>query len=208
MEVLSMSEDALNGNTDEAQISKELFLWYYDEYLPAVLPKEFWKEDIRYYKLLTDTVNIAGKEKVLVTVTAEAFGLLVWENCREKWCNFCLFKDQHGEKAPIPTGKEPGAENHLAKWSDGKEGQVLYGGWKEEAYDRFEQIKKDIKAWRKADEESGKVGQRLALKLMREKHNRTGATPADDKKGKRIRKKAIAPVAVSSKKAKLTVEDE
>jgi len=201
-----MSETALEDPSNS--VAKELFIWYYDEYLPAVLPKEFWKEDIRYYKLLTDTITIAGKEKVLVTVTAEAFGLLMWDNCHDKWCNFCNFKDQHGEKAAIPTGKEDGAELHLAKWSDGKEGQVLYGGWKEEAYDRFEQIKKDIKAWRSADEQSGKLGQKLALKLMRVAHNKTGQTPADDKKGKRIRKKASTPAIVSAKKAKLTVEDE
>ena len=206
--MLCMTEEAFNEDTEPAKIAKELFLWYYDEYLPAVLPKEFWKEDIRYYQLLTDTTTIAGKEKVLVTVTAEAFGLLMWENCRKKWCNFCDYKDKHGEKAPIPTGKEPGAEQHLAKWSDGKEGQVLYGGWKEEAYDRFEQIKKEIKAWRKTEEESGKPAQKLALKLMREAHKKTGATPADDKKSKRVRKKANIPVAVASKKAKLTVEDE
>jgi hypothetical protein len=75
---------------DEMAIQKELFLWYYDAWLPAILPREFWREDIRFYRLLTDACEIAGKQKVLVTVASEAFGLLMWENCRNKWVNYFI----------------------------------------------------------------------------------------------------------------------
>ena len=206
-DVLNMSEEALNAAGNE--VHKQLYLWYYDEYLTHTLPKEFWGDDIRFYNLLTDTINIGGKDRVLVTVSSEAFGLLMYENCREKWIEYVKFKEKHGKKAKIPTGKEPEAEKHLAKWSDGKEGQVKYGGWKDEAYDRYEKLKKDVKAWRKADEEAGKAGQELAKKLMREKHGKIGETPEEDKKskGKRARKKKNHAPAVA-KKHKLTVEDE
>ena len=101
-DVLQMSEASLNEA--ENATKKELFLWYYDQWLAAILPREFWKEDIRYYNLLTDTIDIAGKQKVLVTVSSEAFGLLMWENCREKWMAYAKFKAEKGPRAPIPTG--------------------------------------------------------------------------------------------------------
>ena len=189
-----MSESELEN--PENDVKKQLFLWYYDQWLPAVLPREFWKEDIRYYKLLTDTIEIAGKQKVFM-----------WENCREKWINFCAFKDQHGEKAPLPIGKEVGAELHLAKWSDGSAGQVKYGGWKEEAYVLFEALKKEVKEWRNQDALSGKSGQKLAFKLMRAANKRKGKTPLEDKKNtSRKPKKTVQ--AAPNKRRKLTVEDE
>ena len=204
-DVLQLSESELEN--PENDVKKQLFLWYYDQWLPAILPREFWKEDIRYYKLLTDTIEIAGKQKVLVTVSSEAFGLLMWENCREKWINFCDFKDKNGEKAPLPIGKEEGAELHLAKWSDGSAGQVKYGGWKEEAYVRFEALKKEVKGWRNQDALSGKSGQKLAFKLMRAANKRKGKTPLEDKK-KTSRKPKKTVQAAPNKRRKLTVEDE
>jgi hypothetical protein len=203
-----MSVDALNQ--PKYKLEKELFLWYYDDWLPAILPREFWREDIRYYKLLTDTVEIAGKQKVLVTVASEAFGLLMWENCHDKWVNYFDLKDKHGEKAPVPTGKnDPEAAKHQAKWSDGSSGQVKYGGWKDEAYDFFEKLKKELKAWRKNEEEKGKPIQKFAFDLMRAAHKKTGKTPADDKKNPRKKKKASSSVVVvEPKRRKLTVEDE
>ena len=102
-------------------LQKELFLWYYDVWLPAILPREFWKEDIRHYRLLTDACEIAGKQKVLVTVASEAFGLLMWENCRDKWVNYFVLKDTD-PTAPVPSGKHEDASKHTAKWSDGNSG--------------------------------------------------------------------------------------
>jgi hypothetical protein len=204
-DVLNMSVDALNQPKHKTE--KALFLWYYDEWLPAILPREFWRDDIRHYKLLTDTLEIAGKQKVLVTVASEAFGLLMWENCHDKWINYFEYKHKNGEKAPVPNGKHPDAHKHQAKWSDGNSGQVKYGGWKDDAYDFFEKLKQDIKEWRKIEEEHGKPAQKFAFDLMRATHKKKGATPADDKK-KPSRKKKTSPLIVEPKRRKLTVDDE
>ena len=60
---------------------KKLLLWYYDRgWLPVVAGKHFWRDEIRYFKLLTDTQDVAGKQKVNCTVTSKAFGLLNYEN--------------------------------------------------------------------------------------------------------------------------------
>ena len=203
--VLNYSIETLNQ--PKYKTAKELFLWYFDQWLPAILPREFWRDNIRQYKLLTDTVEIAGKQKVLVTVASEAFGLLMWENCHDKWVNYFKLKDEHREKAPVPTGKQPDADKHQAKWSDGNSGQVKYGGWKDEAYDFFEKLKKEVKDWCQTEEENGKPAQKFAYDLMRAAHKKTGATPAEDKKNPR-RKKKTSPLVVEPKHHKLTVEDE
>jgi hypothetical protein len=203
-DILQMNPEELKK--DEMAIQKELFLWYYDAWLPAILPREFWREDIRFYRLLTDACEIAGKQKVLVTVASEAFGLLMWENCRNKWVNYFKLKDED-PTAQVPSGKHEDAKLHQAKWSDGSSGQVKYGGWKDEAYGVFEELKKEVKEWRKVEEEHGKPAQKYAYDLMREVHNKKGATPQDDKK-KASRKKKTSPVVVEPKRRKLTVEDE
>lgn len=202
-----MSEDELEK--PENKTEKELFLWYYDQWLAAILPKEFWKPDIRYYNLMTDKIDIAGQQKVLVTVSSEAFGLLMWENCHKKWVNYCKLKDRD-PKAVIPSSnKDPSYADHQALWSDGCAGQVKYGGWDVRAYVRFEELKKEVKARRKADEDSGYVGQKLAYKYMRAANKREGKSPQDDKKSKRRGNKDKPATAPPPKKSKiLTVEDE
>lgn len=203
--VLDMEPEELNK--PERAVEKDLFIWYYDQWLPAILPREFWREDIRHYKLLTDTIEIAGKQKVLVTVASEAFGLLMWENCCDKWVNYFVLKD-NDPNAPVPSGKQKDAKKHQAKWSDGNSGQVKYGGWKDEAYEVFKNLKKEVKEWRRVEEEHGKPAQKFALELMRALHKKTGATPQDDKKSTSRRKKKASPVVVEPKRRKLTVEDE
>jgi len=56
----------------EVEKHKDLILSYYDQWMPIVALKHFWREEIRYFKLITDTQLIAGKEKVNCTVTSEA----------------------------------------------------------------------------------------------------------------------------------------
>ena len=44
--------------------------------------------------------EIAGKQKVLVTVASEAFGLLMWENCRRQVGELLQIE---GMKIPLPS---------------------------------------------------------------------------------------------------------
>jgi hypothetical protein len=86
---LKMTEYDLDKPENAKQ--KRLVIWYFDRWLPIAAGKEFWGDEIRYYHYPTDTIQITGNtpsssgEKVLVTVSSEAFGLLVLENCEVRF---------------------------------------------------------------------------------------------------------------------------
>ena len=134
-------------------------------------------------------MKVNGKDKVCVTVASEAFGLLVLENCREKWRNIFEFKQQHGVGAAIPvTGDE--SLPFKAKWTDSKCGRIKFGGWDAEAYTFFEDAKVKVKTVRQNDSANNFETQEFALTLLREKHNITATAPG--KKRKRSKKNAVA----------------
>ena len=65
--------------------------------MPIVVGTEYWDENNCYYKLPTDMCKIRMKdgteeERVLCTISSEAFGLLVFDNCRDKWANIMTLR--------------------------------------------------------------------------------------------------------------------
>ena len=161
-------------------------MWYTDRFLPVAAGKEYFGEDIRYYQRIASQMKINGQEKVCVTVASEAFGLLVLENCRDKWSNIFQFKQDNGQGAPIPTTGDE-CLPFKAKWTDSKCGRIKFGGWAPEAYVFYEQTKKEIKHFRTTDAANNFDTQEYALRIIREAHNITAVAPG--KKRKRGTKK-------------------
>ena len=65
---------------------KRILLWYQDRYLPIAVGLEYWDDKNRHYDLPTDTVKMRdGVDRTLVTVSSKSFGLMVYDNCRDKW---------------------------------------------------------------------------------------------------------------------------
>lgn len=134
----------------------DLLLWYLDRYLPNLCGLEFWGPQIRPYHLMTDLVNLqgdtSGKKKVLVTVTSEAFALLMYENCREKWINTFQLKKQN-KKAKIPAYKRDDEATHKYAnlWSNSSTGSVKGGGWSIDALKKLITNIKHVQAFRSLD---------------------------------------------------------
>ena len=139
----------------------DLLTWYLDVFMPKAVGLEFWGDIIRPYKLMTDTElvegDLSGKKKVLVTVTSEAFGLLVYHNCRDKWIADYKYKKQHGKKVPVPKFKkdDPSTHAHVNKWSNSCSGSVVGGGWHVDALKKFNALKDHVKAFREAEKDNG-----------------------------------------------------
>lgn len=194
----------------ENSTQKDIFLWYFNDWMPAVAGKQWFGDDIKKYKLLTDLQDVRGTKRVNVTITSEAFGLLMYENCQVKWQRMAQYKAKHGKKARFPKAKDDkdldgnGIDYYQAKWSDSNMGQVQFGGWAAEAYERFEVLKELVHGLRIEDEKNGKAMQNYAKKLIRELH-KVDEEAAPEKKNGRKRKapKERAPVA-----KKLTREEE
>ena len=192
-----MSEEHLEN--PENKKSKDLLLWYVDRYLPVAAGNEYWSDQIRYYKLLTDTCrlpNAAEENKVLVTVSSEAFGLLILDNCRDKWLKIFKLKEEKGKGAKIPTSGEEAAE-YKAKWTKDRQGRVKFGGWDEDGYERFEQLKKQITQIRQNDANSDKAMQQYMKKIMREQH---GITADVYTKKSKSRKRTTEPAPQAKRK--------
>ena len=87
---------------------------------------------------MTDKAEVpgdtSGKKKVLVTITSEAFGLVIFANCRDKWIADFQFKASN-KKAKIPkyNKEDPATHKYQNKWSSSRTGQVQGGGWDNEA---------------------------------------------------------------------------
>jgi len=79
--------------------AKQVLIWYIDRWLPIVHGSEYWDEKYRHYQLQTDVIPFRdGVSRELCTVESEAFGLLCYDNCRDKWQNiFDLKKDNEGK---------------------------------------------------------------------------------------------------------------
>lgn len=151
-----------------------ILTWYLDKYMVQVAGLEFWGPNIRPYRLMTDKVevdgDVSGKKKVLVTVTSEAFGLLLFANCREKWIITFQFKEKNGKKAPIPKYNKDdhdGTKQWLAKWSNSRSGSVSGGGWSKEAYKYFEAKKVALTEWRKTEAAGGYVNYQMGQTLVK-----------------------------------------
>ena len=185
--------------TEKAFYDKKVLIltWYLDIWLPFVVGVDWFGPMIRPYKLMTDMVEILGKQKVLVTVTSEAFGLLQYENSREVWINNFKYKLLHGEKKTPPQYNAKKAEMSIykAKWSNANSGQC--SGWDRAAFGVFEERKNQIKAFRaeeaKNDYKKMKYGQGL-IKIA----NKIEVDAADPAKRAAKRARTDAGEGVSS----------
>lgn len=187
----------------------EVLLWFVDKFLPLVVGLECWRADLRRDYLLTDKIIFPGdkskKEKVLVTSSSEAFGVLVHKNCRTKWLNVHAWKKKHGDK-PNPPDYDPEDETtHKchAIWSTSRSGSGDGGGWDMQAHECCEAKKAEIVAWRAADNADHKKMVVFANDLIKEANqdlvdNRKRAAAAAE----------VKETAPARKVVKITYSDE
>lgn len=190
MATISMTEDELN----QSEKSKKLFVWYYDVFLPAAVLHGYGN-DVRHYKEYTAKVSIHGKEKVAVPPKVEAFALLIYDNCVGKW-NFQYSKKKENPNARIAAHcpENRGKYTYIAKGPDGaKDRSEAVCGFTKAGQDKLVEMIKFVKQRRADDAKDGTKTAKLALKLMREKHNIEADTVTQPKGTKRRRVEKTAP---------------
>lgn len=181
--------DLLNWNVeefkkDENKEGRELIFWYYDKYLDIVVGKDVWSKQVRVSKLPSDTMDVNGEQKIIVTVSQEAFGLVMLDNCKDKWKNIFDLKAVDSD-AEIPKKKgHPDLAKYQGKYSTGTDGATKYGGWSDKGYERLEEIKEELIKHREQEEKDGFPLQKYIRELMKAKYgdpNKKRAAPT--KKG-------------------------
>ena len=112
--------------------------------------------------------NDGNKEKVHMTVTSEAHGLIQFENHRDKWAAVCAHKDDKGWKKtpPAHNTKKPATHQFKSKWSDAKSGQQCC--WDPVAFAAFKQRKASIKKFRGEQAEKDNKSFKFCQNLIKE----------------------------------------
>ena len=179
----------------EHERQKALVIWYVDRWLPIVAGQKCFGDKMRLAHYPAELVEVfCNEKKVLVPISTEAFGILNIDNCHEKWGNTCEWK-RDDPKRKIPK-KGPEAKQFRAKYTDSYVGQVKFGGWKPEAFPKYQAYIDEIKKGREVDEANGWKRQKYALELLRKKHN-IAEQEAEAAAAASKRKKALLPLQLS-----------
>ena len=192
---------------------EKLLTWYCTEYLTYAVGVETWNNTNKCTKLITDVEkvqqDISGKKKVLIPVTSEAFGQVMFKNCREKWIALWKYRKEHGPKAKPPKYSKTDPTTHIFEglWSNPRSGQVFGGGWHMDGLQYFKDRLEAVKAVREADKLNGYAKMKHARSLIRTNMEWKPAA----KSGKRSAKEAnnaIVEGAVLQKRVKIVILDE
>ena len=121
---------------------------------------------------MTDTEEVegdpSGKKKVLVTVTSEAFALVLWANSRDKWlADFKLRVNNKRAKIPKYNKEDPVTWKHQNKWSNSRSGQIQGGGWSRDALVFFNQTITSINEWRAEQQQTGYEAHKYGRELIK-----------------------------------------
>ena len=101
---------------------------YCNEWLVKCAGNEHYGRTVRPYKMAVSSKKIKGfiKSVAIVAMESEAFGRLMFENCREKWMHMIPAKLKD-DKWKIPAFDKEKVETHkyhITKFSDKNAGQI------------------------------------------------------------------------------------
>jgi hypothetical protein len=108
---------------------KEAFIWFTDSLLECVCGKIAWGSKKKYQSRISDAKYDNTSESI-VTVSDEAFALLLYENYIDKWIT-----RYHN---PPPSGVR--GSKIMGKYTRCSIGSSEYGGWSEEGVVRFNEL--------------------------------------------------------------------
>lgn len=157
----------------------ELFEWYWDEFLPkATCNCKVFKDSQRHYATISTAAPLNEPNNLYMSISNEAFAVLMFENNRTRWMRYKEVKDQNAHSNKKLTAakfkqvdgkpsKIPGQEGETqetpkeilvfgdkfrGKWSKCDSGQAKYGGWSADGLKRYKALRALAKAGRaKAD---------------------------------------------------------
>lgn len=163
---------------------KEAFQWFIGEFVGSVAGTKLWKRKKIYHRVSEAVIDKGGKELV-VTVSDEAFAILIYENYIDKWiAKFHM--ERRGEKS---TG------NLKGKYTSPVNDEILYGGWSAEGVARFNALSKLVEDDR-ASPVAKDAEDEVLRALRREKFgdnvdNASVRDPQEERQGRRAMPAAI-----------------
>jgi hypothetical protein len=117
----------------------DAFHWFFCEFLECVCGRKLWGAAKFITEVSKATLNNASPAKI-VTRSDEAFGLLLFENYRDKW----LAMAEDAKEPAVADGgdKKKKTERRRGKFTGANEktGQCKWGGWTTEGMKRFNEL--------------------------------------------------------------------
>jgi hypothetical protein len=110
-------------------VEREAFLWFTGELLECVCGKRAWGARMKYKATISEAKDKDTGE-IVVTVSDEAFALLLFENYIDKW-----IKRYHEDK----NGDEK-SKRMAGRYTKSNIGYSEYGGWSEDGVLRFNEL--------------------------------------------------------------------
>ena len=133
---LAMFLNAKSVDMDDPE-SKNIATWYASDWMSMLCGPLSWGDRQKKFKMMVGKTMIGGENKICVTITTQAFGCLIWENCMDKWHNSFVFKEKNPE-VRLPQGRKQDPDGlYRAKFSDSCDGQVKGGGWQDLAFQQY-----------------------------------------------------------------------
>jgi hypothetical protein len=123
-------EDLLKMRMSQTAQECNAFLWFYGEFLEAVAGRLTWGKQ-KFHQTVSEAKDFSDSRQSIVSVTDEAFALLMIENYRSKWESHFRSSERGIAKVKVE-----------AKYTSSRLGTTEYGGWSWQGFQRFNQLVK------------------------------------------------------------------
>ena len=154
-------ETLLKLRKSKTNYEAEAFEWFFSEFLECVCGKRVW--GLQKYQQHISTTRDRDTGNMIVTISDEAFALLLIDNYRDKWIS--KFEASRRGELHRPGEKIPG------KYTNSKLGNTEYAGWTEEGHQQFNKYFDIVEEDRLKDREKRNEMEELFLEHMRNSDN-------------------------------------
>jgi hypothetical protein len=125
---------------------KEAFYWFFGSFLECVSGKKAWGRRAKYTSLVSEAATTDKTQGKIVTVSDEAFALLLFDNYIDKWVEMAA--ESTKEKEETLQGerdnqdKKKATERRRGKYTgaSAKSGHCKFGGWSTKGMKRFNEF--------------------------------------------------------------------
>jgi hypothetical protein len=168
----------------EHELDKEAFRRFIGDFLACVSGKKVWGRK-KYYYRVSEAVMDKGSQELVVTVSDEAFAILLYKNYIEKWITR-YHTERRGEKVDTKI---------KGKYTSSVLDHCLYGGWSAEGVARFNDLSILVDRDRKSAN-AKKAEDEVLLALRRQKFgdhvdNAVMRDPEEERRRRRAMPEAV-----------------
>ena len=173
----------------------QVFKWYWDKLLGCVVgvkrKENGWATNVKYYNTISGAKCATHPDSPLINSYVEAFLVLLYESCREKWTNMHKWRKENKGKTLADCD-----ESFRGKYTRQDGGQQLFGGWTEEGLEQFITIRKKIRSqWKKNKPECLTLEHDFLTLLQKEKGIKCKSAE-QEKRNKRNKKRKAEQMQV------------